>query len=166
MCAHTPLPFPVVAGGFAIGRSPSCSPCCSLCALGRGGKGSWGRSTAGEERRGAGRRGGEAEAGAGSSAYLELWRGGDSGLSAVPIACARLRPSSNALEKFGSMFCSLISLLSSATFWREESRRRDGERGTRKWNSKMLVGTLIPFLTSLSLRRNGKGTPLPPVRSG
>lgn len=58
MCAHTPLLFPVVAGGFAIGRSPSCSPCCSLCALGRGGKGSWGRNTAGEERSGQKGRGG------------------------------------------------------------------------------------------------------------
>lgn len=78
MYAHTPLPFPAVAGGFAIGRSPSSLPCCSLCALERGGKRNPGRTL--QERSGRpapplGRRGGEAEAGTASSAYLEHGRG-------------------------------------------------------------------------------------------
>jgi len=63
-------------------------------------------------------------------------------------------------EKFRSAFSSLTAL-PSFPFSREKNQGEEMRRGRRKWNPRMLLGTSI-----LSLRRNGRGIPLPPVRSG
>lgn len=85
MCAHTPLPFPVVAGGFAIGRSPSSLPCRSLCASGRGGK------AAGE---------GALQERSGAGGWPRRWAEG-AGRRRLALGAARTCSSGEALERRG-----------------------------------------------------------------